>query len=191
VQLSSFTLTPRQRSIELVWQTESESENKGFIILRSESETGGYQEIASYLNTPALVGQGTTASPTRYRYIDSHNLQPGRAYWYKLVDVDYSGRRHEHQPMSVQTAFEYALDQNYPNPFNPSTAIQFSLEKSGKTVLEIYNTLGQKVATLVNGELSAGAHRYQWNASGLASGVYFYRLQSNEFVATKKMILVK
>jgi hypothetical protein len=191
VQLSSFTLTPRQRSIELVWQTESESENKGFIILRSESETGGYQEIASYLNTPALVGQGTTASPTRYRYIDSHNLQPGRAYWYKLVDVDYSGRRHEHQPMSVQTAFEYALDQNYPNPFNPSTAIQFSLEKPGKTVLEIYNTLGQKVATLVNGELSAGAHRYQWNASGLASGVYFYRLQSNEFVATKKMILVK
>jgi hypothetical protein len=191
VQLSSFTLTPRQRSIELVWQTESESENKGFIILRSESETGGYQEIASYLNTPALVGQGTTASPTRYRYIDNRNIQPGRAYWYKLVDVDYSGRRHEHQPMSVQTAFEYALDQNYPNPFNPSTAIQFSLEKPGKTVLEIYNTLGQKVATLVNGELSAGAHRYQWNASGLASGVYFYRLQSNEFVATKKMILVK
>jgi hypothetical protein len=191
VQLSSFTLTPRQRSIELVWQTESESENKGFIILRSESETGGYQEIASYLNTPALVGQGTTASPTRYRYIDNRNIQPGRAYWYKLVDVDYSGRRYEHQPMSVQTAFEYALDQNYPNPFNPSTAIQFSLEKPGKTVLEIYNTLGQKVATLVNGELSAGAHRYQWNASGLASGVYFYRLQSNEFVATKKMILVK
>jgi fibronectin-binding autotransporter adhesin len=191
VQLSSFTLTPRQRSIEITWQTESESENKGFIILRSESETGGYQEIASYLNTPALVGQGTTASPTRYRYIDNRNIQPGRAYWYKLVDVDYSGRRHEHQPMSVQTAFEYALDQNYPNPFNPSTAIQFSLEKPGKTVLEIYNTLGQKVATLVNGELSAGAHRYQWNASGLASGVYFYRLQSNEFVATKKMILVK
>jgi hypothetical protein len=191
VQLSSFTLTPRQRSIELVWQTESESENKGFIILRSESETGGYQEIASYLNTPALLGQGTTSSATRYRYVDSHNLQPGRAYWYKLVDIDFGGRRHEHQPMSVQTAFEYALDQNYPNPFNPSTAIQFSLEKSGKTVLEIYNTLGQKVATLVNGELSAGAHRYQWNASGLASGVYFYRLQSNEFVATKKMILVK
>jgi hypothetical protein len=191
VQLSSFTLTPRQRSIELVWQTESESENKGFIILRSESETGGYQEIASYLNTPALVGQGTTASLTRYRYIDNRNIQPGRAYWYKLVDVDYSGRRHEHQPMSVQTAFEYALDQNYPNPFNPTTAIQFSLEKPGKTVLEIYNTLGQKVATLVNGELSAGAHRYQWNASGLSSGVYFYRLQSNEFVATKKMILVK
>ncbi len=191
VQLSSFTLTPRQRSIELVWQTESESENRGFIILRSESATGGYQEIASYLNTPALVGQGTTASPTRYRYLDSHNLQPGRAYWYKLVDVDYSGRRYEHEPMSVQTAFEYVLDQNYPNPFNPSTAIQFSLEKSGKTVLEIYNTLGQKVATLVNGELNAGAHRYQWNASGLASGVYFYRLQSNEFVATKKMLLVK
>ena len=191
VQLSSFTLTPRQRSIELVWQTESESENRGFIILRSESATGGYQEIASYLNTPALVGQGTTSSPTRYRYLDSHNLQPGRAYWYKLVDVDFSGRRYEHEPMSVQTAFEYALDQNYPNPFNPTTAIQFSLEKPGKTVLEIYNTLGQKVATLVNGELSAGAHRYQWNASGLASGVYFYRLQSNEFVATKKMLLVK
>jgi hypothetical protein len=65
------------------------------------------------------------------------------------------------------------------------------LEKPGKTVLEIYNVLGQKVATLVNGELSAGAYRYQWNASGMASGMYFYRLRSDNFVATKKMVLVK
>ncbi len=191
VSLSAFTLTPRSRSVELYWRTESESENAGFIIYRSETENGSYQEIASYQNRPELRGRGTTTSPTEYRYSDNLNIQPGRKYWYKLVDVDFNGNRAEQEPTSVQLPFEYALDQNYPNPFNPVTTIQFSLERASKATLEIYNALGQRVATLVNGELSAGAHRYQWNASGLASGIYFYRLRSDNFVATRKMLLVK
>ncbi len=133
---------------------------------------------------------------TKYLYEDSHNTQPGKTYYYKLVSVDLDGTRHNitlggQSVWSVELPLEYALDQNYPNPFNPVTTIQFSLEKAGRTTLEIYNVLGQKVATLVNGELSAGAHRYQWNASGMASGIYFYRLRIQNFVATKKMILVK
>jgi hypothetical protein len=191
VELGAFTLTPRSRSVDLFWRTENEVDNQGFVILRAEAERGEYKEIASYLNVSALRGRGTTSEATDYRFTDSQNLQGGRSYWYKLVDVDNNGTRSEQSPVKVSLPFEYALDQNYPNPFNPVTTIQFSLEKAGKTTLEIYNVLGQKVAVLVNGELSAGAYRYQWNASGLASGVYFYRLRSDNFVATKKMVLVK
>ena len=85
----------------------------------------------------------------------------------------------------------YSLEQNYPNPFNPVTTIIFNLSKSGKTELSIYNVLGQKVATVVNKELTAGSHKYQFKASNLSSGIYFYKIQSNDFVQIKKMMLLK
>ncbi|MDW8438772.1 MAG: T9SS type A sorting domain-containing protein, partial [Chloroherpetonaceae bacterium] len=184
------------RTIRLEWRTATEQDNLGFVLYRSESENGLYEEIASHQTSPNLRGKGTTLEEQTYFYEDSHNAQPGRTYFYKLVSVDYDGRRHEIpqgdiEQWKIQLPFDYALDQNYPNPFNPVTTIQFSLAKAGKVTLEIYNVLGQKVATLIDGELNAGAHRYQWNAAGLASGVYFYRLQSRDFVATKKAILVK
>jgi hypothetical protein len=85
----------------------------------------------------------------------------------------------------------YKLEQNYPNPFNPSTEISFSIPTAGNTSLEIYNILGQKVATLVNKELNLGLHKYQFDASNLSSGIYFYKLQSNNFTSIKKMMLIK
>ena len=85
----------------------------------------------------------------------------------------------------------FELSQNYPNPFNPSTVISFSIPNSGITKLSVYNILGQKVATLVNKELSAGSYQYEFDASNLTSGVYFYKLSSNNYSAIKKMMLVK
>jgi hypothetical protein len=85
----------------------------------------------------------------------------------------------------------YALKQNYPNPFNPTTTIRFSLPKSGVVSLKVYNILGKEVATLVNGNLNPGTYNINWDANGYASGVYFYRLQTGNFVETKKMILLK
>jgi hypothetical protein len=85
----------------------------------------------------------------------------------------------------------YKLEQNYPNPFNPTTEISFSIPTAGNTSLEIYNILGQKVATLVNKELNLGLHKYQFDASNLSSGIYFYKLQSNNFTSIKKMMLIK
>ena len=90
----------------------------------------------------------------------------------------------------------YTLMQNYPNPFNPSTMIEFTLPTRAKTRLDVFNVLGQKVRTLVDGDLTAGVHHVEWNGrdgSGqmVASGVYFYRLQTADFVETKKMVLVK
>jgi hypothetical protein len=197
VNMLALTVLPKNgRTAVLEWETASEQDNLGFVLYRSETQNGIFEEFASYQTTTTLRGQGTKLTETKYRYEDSRNTQPGKTYFYKLVSVDIDGTRHEitlggQSIWSVQLPFEYALDQNYPNPFNPVTTIQFSLEKSGKTVLEIYNVLGQKVATLVDGNLSAGAYRYQWNASGMASGIYFYRLRSDNFVATKKMVLVK
>jgi Secretion system C-terminal sorting domain len=86
---------------------------------------------------------------------------------------------------------EFSLSQNYPNPFNPSTNISFSLPASSKVNLSVFNTAGQQVAELVNENLSAGTYEYQFNAGKLTSGVYFYRLTTDQFTYTKKMILVK
>jgi hypothetical protein len=86
---------------------------------------------------------------------------------------------------------EFSLYQNYPNPFNPSTKIRFAISDFGFTLLRVYDVLGKEVATLINEEKSAGAYEVKWNASGLPSGVYFYQLQTNGFVETKKTILIK
>jgi hypothetical protein len=86
----------------------------------------------------------------------------------------------------------YALEQNYPNPFNPSTVIEFSLpENVGNVRLSIYNTLGEKVAELVNTALVAGKYSYQWNAQNVATGMYIYELRTDKFVSIKKMIFLK
>ena len=86
---------------------------------------------------------------------------------------------------------DFALGQNYPNPFNPTTEITFSLPATGLTILTVYNTLGEEVQTIVNAELTAGSHTYQFNASNINSGVYFYRLTQGEHTTVKKMVLVK
>ncbi len=85
----------------------------------------------------------------------------------------------------------YSLDQNYPNPFNPLTSISFGLPEAGLVKLEIYDLLGRKVATLVNGHRAAGLHEVTFDAAALASGIYVYRITANDFTAIKKMILMK
>jgi hypothetical protein len=85
----------------------------------------------------------------------------------------------------------YHLSQNYPNPFNPSTTIEFDLPKTSEVTLKIYNILGEEVTTLLSTSLLSGSYKYEWDASGLASGVYLYRLEAADFVRTRKMILMK
>ncbi|MBC8044823.1 MAG: T9SS type A sorting domain-containing protein [Rhizobacter sp.] len=85
----------------------------------------------------------------------------------------------------------YELKQNYPNPFNPSTVISYSVAKTGFVNLEVFNVLGQKVATLVNEVKQAGAQKANFSAKGLPSGLYLYRLKSGDFLQTKKMMLIK
>ena len=85
----------------------------------------------------------------------------------------------------------YSLSQNYPNPFNPVTNIQFSIPNSGTVNLTVFDASGRETESLVNEQLSAGTYNYELDASHLSSGLYFYKLVTNEFTDVKKMILVK
>jgi len=89
------------------------------------------------------------------------------------------------------TPLTFSLWQNYPNPFNPSTTIKFTLPNMGFVTLSIFNTLGEQVATLVLENLTAGSYKYEWDASELTSGIYFYRIKSGNFVSVKKMVLLR
>jgi hypothetical protein len=90
---------------------------------------------------------------------------------------------------NVPVAFQ--LLQNYPNPFNPSTVIEFVLPRHEHVMLKIFNVLGQVVSILADDELSVGRHSVRWDASGVSSGVYFYRLQSADFTETKKLVVMR
>lgn len=106
------------------------------------------------------------------------------AEWFDLVvglNEDVNG----------QTPEVFELNQNYPNPFNPTTSIKFSIPKSGEVTLKVFDVLGREVATLVNQTMNAGAYTFNFDASKLASGMYVYRLTAGDFVASKKMMLLK
>ncbi len=86
---------------------------------------------------------------------------------------------------------EFSLRQNYPNPFNPSTNIEFALPEQAEVSLKVYNLLGREIYTLVSEKMNAGNHKVEFNASGLSTGLYFYRIQAGSFIQTKKMMLIK
>ncbi len=95
------------------------------------------------------------------------------------------------QPLGGNIPAVYSLNQNYPNPFNPVTNIKFGLPKAGFTKIVVYDINGREVKTLIQQSLAAGYYNVDFNSSGLASGVYLYRIISGEFTDVKKMVLVK
>jgi len=117
--------------------------------------------------------------------------------WYSGGDADWDGHiGYAELVTGIKILNEnlpkgYVLDQNYPNPFNPSTNIGFSIPKSEFITLKVYNILGEEVATLVSEKLTAGKYKYDWKASGLASGVYYYQLVAGNYRELKKMILLR
>ncbi len=202
VELISFTGSRVNEGVQLNWTTASERNNAGFIVLRSSAREPQPREIASYQFSPLLRGRGTTTMPTTYSFLDT-GVETSITYTYRLRSVDFDGTVHDYlrtltlnvQPLNVdeqpQKVYDYALMQNYPNPFNPTTTIQFAIPAVSDVKLEVFDMLGQKVSTLVNRRMEAGLHTVNFNASNLASGVYFYRLQSGSFMQTKKMMLIK
>ncbi|RMD91866.1 MAG: T9SS C-terminal target domain-containing protein [Calditrichaeota bacterium] len=154
--------------------------------------------------TPGFDPRATEpiATLTGTEYVD-REVQVGTTYYYRLSAFDFSGNESEFSDeiallvtsirVSDGTAIpeNYVLYQNFPNPFNPTTTIRFGLKESGHVKLSVYNALGEKVMTLIDGELPAGYHRVSLSGKNLSSGLYFYRLEVNKFVAVKKMIVLK
>ena len=113
---------------------------------------------------------------------------------YRLKQSDRNGAVHYSESVEVNiggTAVAFALGQNYPNPFNPSTTVKYDLPVNANVRLSVFNSLGQNVATIVNGAVEAGSHTVTFDAHGLASGVYFCWIQAGSYVAVKKMSLIR
>ncbi|MGH7595038.1 MAG: Ig-like domain-containing protein [bacterium] len=177
------------KAVKLEWRTSAEVDNAGFNILRGRSGSGRFEKINQRLIPARQDGQ--------YIFVDD-NVDAGGRYYYKLEAVDLSGNVTLHGPVNVEVTApqSYVLQQNYPNPFNPTTQIRYELPKSGRVVLSIYNSLGQEVRRLVEREQSAGYHLATWNGRDqqgkpVPSGVYHYRLQVGDYVATKRMVMAK
>ena len=112
--------------------------------------------------------------------------------YYRLKQVDNDGQ-FEYSDI-VEVGFvpnKFELYQNYPNPFNPETKIRYQLPNESKVVIKIYNILGSEVMELVNDKKEAGVYEAEFNASNLSSGTYIYKISADDFVQTKKMILLK
>ncbi|MFQ3609155.1 MAG: T9SS type A sorting domain-containing protein, partial [Chloroherpetonaceae bacterium] len=150
-------------------------------------------------NTLGFVrGNGTTTEAQSYSFLD--RTASGKVQ-YRLKQLDFDGQFEYSPVIEVDAGLpkQFALEQNYPNPFNPTTIINYQLPTASNVSLKIYDVLGKEVVTLVNGRQEAGTYNFNFNASNLASGIYFYRLQASatngasgsNFVETKKMMLVK
>ena len=125
-----------------------------------------------------------------YKFITTASWDSTVCEWIvdAIVEKKTIGIKPDNNPV-LSSGFN--LNQIYPNPFNPETRIDFALPEDGLTRLIIYDLLGREVARLIDGELSAGYHELKWDASDAASGIYFYRLTSGDFIKTKKMLLLK
>jgi len=203
VELASFTAQYDSGVVNLAWETFSELDNLGFEITRRTGETGPYQTIASWQYQPALMGLGNSTVGKQYDFTDS-DIIPGSIYDYLLYDVDYNGKRTAHGPVTVdlREGFNqqrlngrypnrYMLYQNYPNPFNPVTTIEFHLPRDTHVTLKIFNILGEEITTLLSASLLAGSHSIEFDATQLASGIYFYRLEAEDYIKIRKMILMR
>jgi len=190
VELSSFVADVYGRTVNLNWTTSTETNNSGFTVERKLTSGN------SWIAVGEVTGNGTTTTSQSYTYTD-RNLLSG-IYSYRLKQSDYNGN-YEYFNLSseveVGTPEKFSLAQNYPNPFNPSTKISYDIPSSGLVNLSVFDMSGKLVANLVNSVQQTGYYTVTLDGSSLATGAYYYKLSfngsGNEFVATKKMLLVK
>ncbi len=197
VELTSFTAEYLDDEVVLKWQTATETNNSGFEIERSQKSN--FRSQNDWAKISFVEGKGTTTELTEYSYKDKI-ITPGKyVYRLKLIDFDGSFSYSDELEIDVSGPQAFALLQNYPNPFNPTTIIKFALPVDSRVKINVYNSLGQLVETLVYKEMESGYHEIDFDASRLASGVYLYQLQAGDpstssgqsFISVKKMILIK
>jgi len=184
VELISFSAVLLENKVQLKWRTETEVSNYGFEILRSTQNDRW--DIIGFAE-----GHGNSNSPKDYSFIDENVT--ARKYSYRLKQIDTDGKFEYSKVIEVDlgSPMNYDLSQNYPNPFNPSTTIRFSVLESSFINLSIFNSLGEIVKELVKEVKAPGVYTIAFNAKDLPSGTYIYRIQTTDFVQTKKMILLK
>ncbi len=190
VELTSFTANQKGNSILLNWTTATEVNNYGFEIQRSVGQK-------SFLSLGFVEGHGNSNSIKNYSYIDNSAEGGNLKYRLKQIDTDGSFEYSDEVDVTFNKAYKYSMEQNHPNPFNPTTELNYTIPNYSKVTVEIYNTLGQRVAKLINANQNIGKHSVIWNATDFSSGTYFARftatsLKNNEtFTDVKKLLLIK
>jgi trimeric autotransporter adhesin len=191
VEMKSFVSSVLGRDIKLLWITERELNNKGFEVMRSKHGEN------NFISLGFIKGKGNINSFSEYNFTD-HKLSTGK-YNYKLKQIDVNGNMNYYSLsniVEIGVPDKYNLSQNYPNPFNPVTKIDFDLPFDSRVRIVVYDMLGREIKSLVSGEMKqAGYHTIEFNATNIASGIYFYRMiangQGNDNIFTKKMAIIK
>jgi len=163
--------------------------NSDGIVTVKYSSTGNEEWASHYGTDYPRFPYGIRVDKTGNVYVGGNTMISRSTSFYTTIKYVQTPTAVEERSTSVPSNF--SLEQNYPNPFNPTTTISYQLPISSKVTLRIYDLLGREVATLVNQEESAGWKEVEWDASSIASGIYFYKLQANNFIETKKMLIIK
>jgi len=193
VELTSFATSTNGAAVKLDWKTATEVNNYGFEIERRTIFSSAWAKIGF------VAGNGTSNAPHSYSYADNTATSGKYVYRLKQVDNDGAFKYSGESEISLNTPAATALHQNYPNPFNPSTQISYDIAALSNVRLAVYDLLGREVAVLVNRQMEPGNYTAEFNGAGLASGLYFYRLdarqttnaQAGSYTVTKKFTLMK
>lgn len=193
VELTELTIEYRTPNVELRWTTATEVNNYGFEV-EKKLQDSKIPKFQDWVKVGFVEGAGNSNSPKNYLFMDN-NIADGKIA-YRLKQIDRDGNftySHEVEIEAGNIPQRFSLEQNYPNPFNPTTQIRFTIPVSSFTTLKVYDIVGREVAMLVNEMKEAGSYSVQlsMNEYQLSSGVYFYTLRAGNFVATKKMLLMK
>ncbi|MBK6914258.1 MAG: discoidin domain-containing protein [Ignavibacteriales bacterium] len=183
VELTEFSAQSNGENVTLNWNTSTELNNAGFEVERRTGE--------AFLPIGYVNGNGSSVEEHSYSFTDS-SIQSG-SYYYRLKMIEFGGAYEYSDEVLVDVVSpeRFILEQNFPNPFNPSTTIKFSLPQRSNVKLTIYTLLGEKVENLVEQELEAGVHSYEFSPTNLSSGIYLYALESKDFKEIKKLVLLK
>jgi len=189
VELSLFTAQVEEDKVILTWITQTETNNFGFEVYKS-FDGQDFEKIGF------VKGQGTSTQKVTYTFEDFKYRSGTIFYRLKQIDTDGSFEFSQIISVKIDAPAEFLLSQNYPNPFNPETRIQYDLPKTTLVRLEIFNTLGQKIRTLIDELKAAGSYTVLWDGrmdfgEPAASGLYIYRLETTDFVKSRKLLLLR
>ena len=184
VELTALDAVKSGATVDLRWKTASETNNAQFVVERKRSE-GQWSEIG------AVEGAGTTETPQAYRFTDARPPFEADALTYRLKQVDLDGSVSYSKTITVKRAVEeVTLQAPFPNPVRRQATIQFAVPERKKVTLRLYDVLGRRVKTLVDGQQD-GRQQAQFNVSDLSSGVYFLRLRAEGTRRTERLTVVQ